>query len=112
MSFTGCRRDAPDGRVVTIFSGVHRHSHKSDARTVGRDLGVARPDKIEQILLSNVSLLGQGRGGTQRERNGDTAQGKPETRSHRVSFRTRVGNAAAFYREPAKGETPNEEFAV
>ena len=67
MRLAGCRSDAPDGSVVAIFLFVHRHAHKGDARTVGRDLRIARPNEIEQVLLSNVPLLRQSRNDEQRD---------------------------------------------
>ena len=50
-------RNHPDGSVVTIFLLVHRYAHKRDAVSIGRNLRITDPDKIEEIFFGDVALL-------------------------------------------------------
>jgi hypothetical protein len=65
MYFSGCRRDGPDGGVVTILLFVHCYFYKCHERTIRGDLRIPDPDKIEQVLFSDASLLTQRGGGNE-----------------------------------------------
>ncbi len=50
-------RDRPDRGVIAFFFLVHCDAHKSDARSIWRNLRIADPNKIEQIFFCDVALL-------------------------------------------------------
>src|SRR6266550_4683446 len=82
MSLARYGGDRPDGSVVAVFLFIHRDSHKSHPGTVGRDLRITNPDKVEKILLGNVALLREDLAGGK----DSCDQEKKQQTSHLVSF--------------------------
>src|ERR1700730_398378 len=55
--FAARDRYRPNRNVITFFLLVNGHSHKRHALSVRRNLRITDPDKIEKILLGDVTLL-------------------------------------------------------
>src|SRR5258708_22197359 len=55
--FAAVRGDAPDRSVVAVLFLVDRHLHKSYARAVRRNLGIADPVELKNIFLGDGPLL-------------------------------------------------------
>src|ERR1044072_3687350 len=80
--FAGIGGDGPDGGVVTVLLVVHGNAHESDMRAIGRDLRIADPDEVEEILFSDISLLGQCRRSDDDQESEDTNQENRDTKTH------------------------------
>ena len=57
----------PEAGVVLILFLVHGDPDEGHLGAVGGDLRVGHPDELEQVLLGDVPLLGESRGGSERE---------------------------------------------
>ena len=57
----------PEAGVVLILLLVHGDTDEDDLGAVGGDLRVGHPDELEQVLLGDVPLLCESRGGSERE---------------------------------------------
>jgi len=55
----------PERSVVTFFLLIHRNANKSDPRTVGRDLDLTDPNKVEEVFLGDVSRPRRGGDGSE-----------------------------------------------
>ena len=66
-------RHRPNRSVITLLFLVDRHPHKRNARALRRNLWIADPDKIEQILFRDGAFLGEKGTDTESEKN-DEAQ--------------------------------------
>jgi len=55
------QRHRPDRGLIPFFLFVDGDAHKGDTRTVGRDLQIADPNKVEQIFFGDVAFLCESR---------------------------------------------------
>jgi hypothetical protein len=56
---TSCDRHRPNRSVVAFFFLVDRDPHERDAQSIWRNLRIANPHEVEQILFSDGALLSE-----------------------------------------------------
>ena len=77
--------DGPDRGAVAVFLCVEGDADKGDARAVGRNLRVADPNQVEEILFSDVAFLRKGRRGQKDEDDQQERDTKRNERRRRIS---------------------------